>query len=557
MEEKTKMKKILIILLAVSSSKLIAQYKVLDAPFIAEKIHIFQPYPMELDWALRDKFWYGYSKDSVESKTFFDNYPFYELSHLYSEPEYARVRVIRTINLNTNNQFSKNISSFIWEGKNSKWTTPKDSTDINSYINENYSVEFNLPWWIRKFLNVNIKEIKASPQPYSREKSALSNVESLMKKNIEKGFIQINEDGILKQVKDYQPDFFTTIPITKLIFNSCSEGMVTPYFDKDFYNPMTKVEFINNVNYFKQFSGIKLKEDYFFDPVSDKFVSAIIGFAMLDDLGKELCWFYYPELRYTLENSGTIIENKIMDYMYVFDEHHYNSSIDSLYGIAAYQGEIKTDGFYLLKLLPLTKIKIHNEESKDKILNKTVTYEKNNNLEKIIVNFYDNIPNGLFKSYFDNGKLSCEGNMINGYCSGIFKYYFPNGNIKAIRIYKNGILDGEQKNYYENGNLYAKYTVEQDVILSLERYYSDNILIEKGAFNKGLFYGDWEYNIKCSENLYQLIDKYRYDKTDSLIYNNGIIHLKVNYEHEYKEQCPPLVYRNQYLNICIKSTIIK
>jgi antitoxin component YwqK of YwqJK toxin-antitoxin module len=63
------------------------------------------------------------------------------------------------------------------------------------------------------------------------------------------------------------------------------------------------------------------------------------------------------------------------------------------------------------------------------------------------------VPNGTgkIKAYFQNGKVSYEGEMQNGKRVGVQRYYYPNGQLCTERAYVKGVLHGETKEYYANG----------------------------------------------------------------------------------------------------------
>ncbi|MDI1353992.1 MAG: hypothetical protein PSX36_03690 [bacterium] len=62
-------------------------------------------------------------------------------------------------------------------------------------------------------------------------------------------------------------------------------------------------------------------------------------------------------------------------------------------------------------------------------------------------------PNGLNKFYYENGKLSSEGNMKDGKPEGYWKNYYKNGKIKIEGNRKNFILDSLWKFYDEKGRI--------------------------------------------------------------------------------------------------------
>ena len=63
------------------------------------------------------------------------------------------------------------------------------------------------------------------------------------------------------------------------------------------------------------------------------------------------------------------------------------------------------------------------------------------------------------KTYFENGTLKSEGQYDEAVAmSGKWKYYYQNGTIKEIVTFKNNVEDGVFVEYYENGNKKAEGT---------------------------------------------------------------------------------------------------
>ncbi len=61
---------------------------------------------------------------------------------------------------------------------------------------------------------------------------------------------------------------------------------------------------------------------------------------------------------------------------------------------------------------------------------------------------------GVYKQYYENGKLMFECDYSAGYPNGIAKYYYPSGQQKEIRHFNNGQLCDTIKCYDSIGNLY-------------------------------------------------------------------------------------------------------
>src|SRR5437868_2312370 len=71
--------------------------------------------------------------------------------------------------------------------------------------------------------------------------------------------------------------------------------------------------------------------------------------------------------------------------------------------------------------------------------------------------------NGLVKFYYGNGKVSSEGNFVNGKPDGIWKSYYETGILKSEGNRVNTQLEGIWKFYSEKGNKTAEYNYESGI----------------------------------------------------------------------------------------------
>ncbi|PIX36407.1 MAG: hypothetical protein COZ59_01255, partial [Bacteroidetes bacterium CG_4_8_14_3_um_filter_31_14] len=125
-------------------------------------------------------------------------------------------------------------------------------------------------------------------------------------------------------------------------------------------------------------------------------------------------------------------------------------------------------------------------------------------------------PNGYNVFYYDNGKISSEGNMRIGKPDGFWKTYYPNGNLKSagnrlnfeldslwiffnenndttVKIdYKNGKKNGYLFSYeyglkaqIKTGGLVSKELFLNDVKQGLSYYYENNILYKSVNYKNG------------------------------------------------------------------------
>jgi len=101
--------------------------------------------------------------------------------------------------------------------------------------------------------------------------------------------------------------------------------------------------------------------------------------------------------------------------------------------------------------------------------------------------YIDNRKNGIWKKYFDNGKLQNEITYKNSRPNGHAKIYYKNGNLKEEGMWMGNKWTGDYKYYHENGEMYHEFAYnEKGKREGDQKYYYDNgqVMIE-GAWKEG------------------------------------------------------------------------
>jgi antitoxin component YwqK of YwqJK toxin-antitoxin module len=197
------------------------------------------------------------------------------------------------------------------------------------------------------------------------------------------------------------------------------------------------------------------------------------------------------------------------------------------------------------------------------------------------------LKQGLWRTYFDNGRPRTEAFFLDDLLTGTYKEFEENGNIKVLLQYANGniieekdtvAMDIEIRNEYDNeGNLIKSGSYRESVPVGIHRTYDKNgkvidaILYDNNGIktgqgiitNEGKKEGDWKYFYrerrisatgKYSNNLqtgnwkYFYLDgkteqtgNYKQGKTDGLwqwFYSDG----SLKREEEYYEGLPEGIY---------------
>lgn len=99
---------------------------------------------------------------------------------------------------------------------------------------------------------------------------------------------------------------------------------------------------------------------------------------------------------------------------------------------------------------------------------------------------------GVFRSYYENGKLWQTIGYLEGVEEGVSTTYFENGSKKSKEVYRNGILNGTSEEYYENGNLRRKLPYVKGHIHGVGKVFDEQgAMIEEMTFEYGLRHGPY------------------------------------------------------------------
>lgn len=99
---------------------------------------------------------------------------------------------------------------------------------------------------------------------------------------------------------------------------------------------------------------------------------------------------------------------------------------------------------------------------------------------------------GVFKSYFENGKTWQTIGYLEGVEEGFSITYFESGSKKIKEVYRGGILDGATEEFYENGNLRRKLPYVKGHIHGVGKVFDEvGTLVEEMTFDQGLRHGPY------------------------------------------------------------------
>jgi antitoxin component YwqK of YwqJK toxin-antitoxin module len=140
----------------------------------------------------------------------------------------------------------------------------------------------------------------------------------------------------------------------------------------------------------------------------------------------------------------------------------------------------------------------------------------NQDIPIYIINFSDDLPNGVFqenysngsikklgtlengelvnqyREFFENGELAYTGQLKEGKKVGEWLEYYESGKINSSISYVDGLVDGEAIYYYQDGGVEMKTSYSQGERNGFyEAYFSDGEVKVKGMFKNGTPEGEW------------------------------------------------------------------
>ncbi|TBN15724.1 hypothetical protein EYD46_11415 [Hyunsoonleella pacifica] len=148
------------------------------------------------------------------------------------------------------------------------------------------------------------------------------------------------------------------------------------------------------------------------------------------------------------------------------------------------------------------------------------------------------IKNGLYRIYHDNGQLKTIGKYEGGKKVGVWKDYYQTGELKSTYSYTKGKYNPESKSYFKNGNIEIERTFVHGKKIFKEYYESGELLFESiinGGYAKEYFKNG---NLKSLGNYVnqELVGTWK------RYYESGELEWEVEYLDSYKQG----IYKHYY-----------
>ena len=130
--------------------------------------------------------------------------------------------------------------------------------------------------------------------------------------------------------------------------------------------------------------------------------------------------------------------------------------------------------YYTLKGLPESEGKINGKER----IGEWIYYHKDGTTQMLEENYIDGVLNGVFKIFYENGKLTKLVHFKDGKLHGNSKKYSHKSILIEDVNYVNGELHGYASFYEDNGNLKQKGLYEEDLKVGVWEFFEDGELSE-------------------------------------------------------------------------------
>lgn len=143
-----------------------------------------------------------------------------------------------------------------------------------------------------------------------------------------------------------------------------------------------------------------------------------------------------------------------------------------------------------------------------------------------------NVREGTSYSYHPNGQLAVEAPYINGKLDGVFRSYFESGKVWQTIGYKAGIEEGVSTTYYENGFKKSKEVYKSGILHgTVEEFYDNGKIRRRLPYALGSVHGV----AKVYDQLGAVTEEMTFDKGlrhgPYRRFNKGIKTFEAKFEH--------------------------
>jgi hypothetical protein len=231
------------------------------------------------------------------------------------------MRAMRYVPFNENKAFSDSVSHLYYSlGASGLWDAMDEGKNLLSNNRSLYRKDLNmhLKKQAVELDGVNTNNFNELPYYTAEGQSLLNNI-SFVSTLSQFNDSKIDTNGIFRITNYYYPKEFEIISFAKMIKHIILKGECTAFTDIDFSNSLSieQVKKLLGGENPLLLSGLRLKEDYYIHPLTDKLTSTIIGIGLVGEdsiPGNELLWIYHPALCYAMQDYCTYFNGTVVNY---------------------------------------------------------------------------------------------------------------------------------------------------------------------------------------------------------------------------------------------------
>lgn len=116
-----------------------------------------------------------------------------------------------------------------------------------------------------------------------------------------------------------------------------------------------------------------------------------------------------------------------------------------------------------------------------------------NGKQRARIEYKDGVYNGKMQFWFQNGLKEQENTVIDERSQGDYKIWHPNGQLALSMRYKDGVQTGQRQRWYENGESWTSVRFKNDKLAGeLKQWFRNGKLERLGNYRNGLRHGEYK-----------------------------------------------------------------
>ncbi len=160
------------------------------------------------------------------------------------------------------------------------------------------------------------------------------------------------------------------------------------------------------------------------------------------------------------------------------------------------------------QIISQDSLKLHPNEGlvyhKDNVFTGTSVFFDENETKRISIDYLQGKKHGIYKKWFENGRLSFEAQFSQGKQHGLTQTWWRNGQLRSKSQYQEGMAHGVQLQWYKSGAKFKRQNLVKGQEQGLQQSWREN----------GKLYNNYEakngriFGLKRANLCYELENEY-------------------------------------------------